>query len=1434
MKTRHDNLGPFAAWLVALLFTLGAPLLVLAAAPDEVAQPAAPPSPFDELGHEYETAVTAIVRQYCLDCHSTDAHEGELDLERFPTLQEVRHDPPAWQKVAEILDSGEMPPDDSPQPTADERSQLREWTRRYLDAEARAAAGDPGPVVLRRLNNAEYTYTIRDLTGVPLSPAAEFPVDGAAGEGFTNTGSALSMSPSLVTKHLAAAKDVAAHAVLLPDGVRFSTSTTRRDWTNEILASIRGIYVQYTGRVGDANSLNHWDVTDPTQLTDRDGRVNLEQYLRALLDHRQQLQSDPAAAAEVARQSGLSEPYLGRLAETLLGDEPESLLLAYLQRGLVNADIGTETSRAEAAHRLAGEIRTWQDQLWAFNPVGHFGQVKPWQEAIVPVTSSQGFRIEFDGKGDGDDVTLHLVAASPGGPTSGAKVVWQAPRIERPGRPPLMLRDLRTAVAALEELRRQALPNTAAYLAAAFEARGLDGPVDTGQLAKTHDVSPLLLDAWMQLLGVDAGGDVAIHEYLNTPLTRLGGYDAARGWMIPGVGDLSIAANSSDDNLKVPGDLDAHSVAVHPRPERWIAVGWKSPTRGNMRLTAHVKDAHAACGNGVSWSLELRHGSRRNVLASGDIDNGAAAEIPSIEDVSVHSGDLISLVIAARDQNHGCDLTKIDLAIEDQADASRRWSLTADCADSIDAGNPHADQYGNLGVWHFYTGLNDDTGAPSDIVPGSLLAHWVETTNRAAAGELAEQIAAIVSGDAGEKNNEDATDTALRDQLTSLGGPLFSRVDTTALVTSQAVDATVASRFGLDPLAFGNPPEEDLVVASPSVTTFTVPRALATGAVFAVNGALTDEPASDACVQLLVTTSAPPAVDAPLPSVPLVAAAGSAADARLRRSLDDFREIFPAAMCYPQIVPVDVVVTLVLFHREDEPLRRLMLTAAERAKLDRLWDELRYVSQDALAIVTGFEQLLEFASQDDDPAKYEPLGEEIYAHAAAFRQRLVDTEPAQLDALRDIAAEAYRRPLTDNDITELRALYSKLRAEELPHEDAWRLTLARVLTSPQFLYRLEEPQPGAGPCLVNGNELASRLSYFLWSSAPDEALSRLANSGELLNPEVLQQEAQRMLGDPRVRRLAIEFACQWLHVRGFDESAEKNEQFFPEFAAQRADMYEETVRFFTGMFQGDGSVLDLVGGDHTFLNERLAAYYGVPDVTGDNWRRVDGVGIYGRGGILTQATTLSAQSGASRTSPILRGNWISETLLGERSPRPPKGVPVLAETVPENLTERQLIEQHSSDASCAKCHARIDPYGFALESFDTVGRRREVDGGGHAIDTRTTLVDGNEVDGLDGLRQYLLTTRRDDVLHQFCRKLLGYALGRSVQLSDEPLLEEMLANLAKNDYRFASAVQTIILSDQFRMIRGRDFREGAVADMSGSRNVFAASQSTFPPGENER
>ena len=378
-----------------------------------------------------------------------------------------------------------------------------------------------------------------------------------------------------------------------------------------------------------------------------------------------------------------------------------------------------------------------------------------------------------------------------------------------------------------------------------------------------------------------------------------------------------------------------------------------------------------------------------------------------------------------------------------------------------------------------------------------------------------------------------------------------------------------------------------------------------------------------------------------------------------------------------------------------------------------------------------------------------------------------------------------------------------MRELELAHEDAFRLTLARVFVASPFLYRLEESPDAVEAAPVSDVELASRLSYFLWSSLPDEELRAAAESGTLAEPAVLLRQTQRMLKDARVRRLATEFACQWLHIHEFDPLEQKSEKHFPEFAQLRGDMYEESILFFTDLFQRDSSLLSLLNADHTFVNERFAEFYGVPGISGEAWRRVDGIHNHGRGGILAMATTLAKQSGAARTSPILRGNWISEVLLGEKLPKPPKNVPPLADAAPEGLTERQLIERHSSDAACAKCHSRIDPFGFALESFDTIGRRREKDAAGLAIDSRTTLPDGSKIEGLSGLRNYLLEKRRGEFLSQFCRKLLGYALGRELQLSDRPLIDEMLVRLEKNDYRFSVAVETIVLSDQFRKIRAR-------------------------------
>jgi hypothetical protein len=297
-----------------------------------------------------------------------------------------------------------------------------------------------------------------------------------------------------------------------------------------------------------------------------------------------------------------------------------------------------------------------------------------------------------------------------------------------------------------------------------------------------------------------------------------------------------------------------------------------------------------------------------------------------------------------------------------------------------------------------------------------------------------------------------------------------------------------------------------------------------------------------------------------------------------------------------------------------------------------------------------------------------------------------------------------------------------------------------------------------------------------------------------------------MLRDERIRRMAIEFGCQWLHVHGFDRLDEKSERHFPTFGQLRGPMYEEAILFFTDLLQKNGSILSLLDADHAYLNEALANHYGIPGVKGADFRRVEGVRKHGRGGILGLGATLAKQSGASRTSPILRGNWVSEVLLGEKLPRPPKDVPQLPEDeAGTGLTVRQMIEKHSSDARCSGCHVRIDAFGFALESYDAIGRRRERDLGNRPIDARSRLKDGTELDGVEGLKRYLLVKRRDDFVYHFCRKLLGYALARGVQLSDEPLLEEMRQKLAKHDYRIGTAIEVIVTSQQFRQIRGKEF-----------------------------
>lgn len=1357
----------------------------------------ADPRTFDSLSREYSSGTAGILRQYCVECHSTEAKQGELDLQRFGSFADVRRDPEPWQRVEQMLRDGEMPPEESPQPSPEQKQQLRTWVREYLNAEALASAGDPGPIVLRRLNNSEYRYTIQDVTGVDLHPTRDFPVDGAAGEGFTNVGSAMAMSPSMVTKYLDAAREIAAHAVLLPDGIRFSAKATRRDWTNDLVEEIRDLYRRHTTGNADVNALNRWSIPDPRQSTEQDGRVEPAPYFAAIIEHRDELARDPAAADAIARQTGLNAKYLRLLAERLVAAKPDSLLLKWVSDRLRTANVAE-------ARQLAAEIRSRQDKLWRFQSVGHFGMVRPWQVPENPLPESAGFRVPLN-DATADQISVTLVAEPAGDSAKETLVIWSRPRIEFKDRPPILLRDLEQTWRRARQVYKTENARITEYLNAVRELHGTQRPL--ADVAAERSLNAELLDRWTKLSGLGLRVDRTVKGHLTNRVPNVAGIADVNGWDSNGLPTLLANRGETVANF-VTITMPPRSVTLHPTPDRAAIVVWKCPASGSFRISSLLQDADDKCGNGGSWKVTLLNETGISTLAEGTIDNGRGGSFQLEQPVDIQAGDLVSFVLEARNRDHSCDTTAVDMTLAEVGGESRVWNLTREIVDDVLASNPRSDSFGNEAVWHFIGG-GENAPPISPIPAGSLLAQWrqavLDRQDEPAIKILSESLARIVTGNEepeGEPNRE------LRRVLTRWDGPLDWRSFGSGLpVEPPAADEPVFKGLHFGRTPNGRPIDpQSLAATAPSSIALRLPAELVAGGEFVVEGTLPPE-ADQAIVQFQATRGEAPRESIGLQAdLPLVTRPEGPARGRLVGAFDEFRVLFPAAMCHARIVPVDEVVTLVLFHREDDHLSRLMLNAEDQRRLDRLWEELRYVSQDALTIMTGYEQLMEFATQDADPRVFEPLREPIRQNGARFQETLLATEPAHVAAVLQLAERVWRRPLSESERNSLNALYRTLRNQSLPHDEAVRLLIVRVFSSPAFLYRIEQPGPGADPGNVSDLELAVRLSYFVWSSLPDARLRKLAAEGRLHQTETLQAELHRMVQDDRVRRLAIEFGCQWLLLRDFDQHNEKSEQQFPEFAGIRDELYEESVLFFTDLFRENRSILDLIDGPRTFVNPELAKFYGIP-LDGTGWQPIENAWEHHRGGVLAMGSVLASQSGASRTSPILRGNWVSETLLGERLPRPPKGVPTLPETPPANLTERQLIELHSSEASCAKCHARIDPFGFALENFDGIGRYRQQDQKGHPIDPQAVLLDGTPLAGLDGLREYLGKTRRDDFVRQFCRKLLGYALGRGVRLSDEPLLNEMAEKLRQEDYRVLVAVETIVLSPQFRMIRGRDNAE---------------------------
>jgi hypothetical protein len=553
--------------------------------------------------------------------------------------------------------------------------------------------------------------------------------------------------------------------------------------------------------------------------------------------------------------------------------------------------------------------------------------------------------------------------------------------------------------------------------------------------------------------------------------------------------------------------------------------------------------------------------------------------------------------------------------------------------------------------------------------------------------------------------------------------------------------------------------------------------------------------------------------------------------------------------------------SVVGYFRDDTPLVELVLDEKSQKELDRLWNEFDYIADFSARTWTQyfFNQSGEVQGKGaeagtDRPADHNITDTEVImkmraaylAKAAAnpandpvaprairdhfdrmnatlrsLEKERRDAEPKHLEALLRFAARAYRRPLSEAERDDLLAYYRELRAKnQLSHEDAIRDSVVSVLMEPDFLYRIDlsEGQTtslGTGLHTValktstsvpsqplSSYTLASRLSYFLWSSMPDEELLRHAAANELQNPDVLLAQTRRMMKDARVRGLATEFTGNWLSFRQFETNNSVDRERFPSFNNDlREAMFQEPIRFVEDTIRNNRSALNFLYGNYTFVNPVLAQHYGIPGVQGDlnTWVRVDDVNRYGRGGLLPMAVFLTQNSPGLRTSPVKRGNWVVQRVLGIRIPPPPPVVPELpGDESKSDLPVRDMLAKHRANPVCAACHARFDSFGLAYEGYGPIGGARTKDLAGRPVDTAVTYPGGVQGTGFEGLQAFIRGHRQKEFVDNLCRKLLSYSLNRSLQLSDESLVDSMEANLAAQGYRFDSLVETIITSPQFR------------------------------------
>ncbi|MBO0861082.1 MAG: DUF1592 domain-containing protein [Chloracidobacterium sp.] len=591
-----------------------------------------------------------------------------------------------------------------------------------------------------------------------------------------------------------------------------------------------------------------------------------------------------------------------------------------------------------------------------------------------------------------------------------------------------------------------------------------------------------------------------------------------------------------------------------------------------------------------------------------------------------------------------------------------------------------------------------------------------------------------------------------------------------------------------------------------------------------------------------------------------------------------FSTVFPTAFCLRErgrFYPINTMDkgrllgaglhNVMGYFRDDTPLIELILDEKGKKEIDQLWREFDFIADYNVRAYSQFvfnggdggrsipverpnpndfdtqvsifwmrDQYLTKAPPDTDPLVLEAIKyyfDRVNNEIQWVQKARLEAEPRQLEALLKFAARAYRRPLVQDEREEILAYYHKLREKSgLTHEEAIRGSVASLLVSPDFLYRVDLLDGDGGTSAksaelnrvpayrpLSANSLASRLSYFLWSSMPDEELLSHAAAGDLGRPAVLRAQVRRMLKDERALGLATEFAGAWLDFRRFEDHNGVDRKRFPSFTNQlREAMFEEPIRFITDLIQNDHPVLDLLYGEYTFVNRALAEHYGMPAPAGaDEWVRIDNAREYARGGILPMAVFLTQNAPGLRTSPVKRGYWVARRVLGEVIPPPPPVVPELpGDESKSDLPVRDLLAKHRENATCSACHARFDSFGLAFEGYGPIGERRSKDLAGRTVDGRAVFPGGDQGAGLTGLIAYIRAHREKDFLNNLSEKMLIYSLGRSLLVSDEPLLEEMRSRLAANGYKMSALIETIVTSPQFLNRRATELSQRRISQPS--------------------